>query len=123
VLRIGLAKIAVERAEHGGGWGNGRVLSLQHSRQVDAGEEAGAEGFGVALDAGELAGKEEAAVVPGGEGGAQRGGAVEVCVPVDAAEAEELGIRQARDHGEDPLLLGNAEPGLEADEVPHPACA
>ena len=49
----------------GGGTVDGRPA--EPARQVDAGEEAGAERLGVALDAGELAGEEEPVVVPRGE--------------------------------------------------------
>src|SRR5690606_31284335 len=43
VLRVGFAEVTVEGAEHGGGRGDGGVLALERARQVDAGEEAGAE--------------------------------------------------------------------------------
>ena len=36
---------------------------------------------------------------------------------MDGAEAQELGLAQAGDHPEDPLLLGVRQPRLEADQV------
>ncbi len=42
---------------------------------------------------------------------------------MDGAEAQELRIREAGNHAEDALLLGNAKPRLEPDEIPHPAGA
>ena len=53
----------------------------------------------------------------------QRGGRVEVRVPVNRAEAQELRVLETRDHPEDALLLGDAEARLEPDEVPHAPAA
>jgi hypothetical protein len=44
--------------------------------------------------------------VPQREVRQQRGRRVHVRVAVDAAEAQELGVREARDQAEDALLLG-----------------
>ena len=94
----------------------------EDARHVDAREQPRRRALRVPLDAGELAGKEEAVVVPCGEGRAERRRAVQVRVPVNAPVAQELRLRQAGDRREDALLLRNPEPGLEADEVPHLAC-
>src|SRR4051812_67258 len=71
VARIGVAEVPVQTAEHGGWRWDGRGTPLQTAREVDAGEEPGAERLGVALDAGELPGKEEPIVVPGRERGTE----------------------------------------------------
>ena len=123
MLRIRLAEIAVECAEHRrGGW-HAHIPPRKAPGEIDPREQPGAERLRVSLHPGELAREEEAVVVARREGRAERGRAVEVRVPMDAAEAQELRVAQARNHREDALLLGNAEPRLEADEVPHPARA
>ena len=48
---------------------------------------------------------------------------VHVRVAVDAPESQELRILEAGDHLEHALLLGDPQPRLEADDVPHPSRA
>ncbi len=84
---------------------------------VAAGEEAAGDGLGVAFDAGELAGDEDAGVGAELERfGEQRGG-VDVGVAVDLAVAQEGRVLEAGDEAEDAGLLAELEVVLEADEV------
>ena len=111
VARVGVAEIAIEPAQHGGRRRDGGRTALQPARQVDAREKPGAERLGVALDAGELAGEEEAIVVPGRERGAQARGAVQVGVPVNAAVAEKLRRARARESSGTPAAAPGSGAG------------
>jgi hypothetical protein len=82
-----------------------------------SGEEAGGDGFGVALDSRELAGDEDVGAGAELEGFGEDGGGVDVGVAVDLAVAEELRVLEAGDKAEDAGLLAELEVVLEADEV------
>ena len=69
--------------------------------QPRSGEEAGGDGFGVALDSGELAGNEDVGAGAELEGFGEDRWGVDVCVAVDLAVAEELCILEAGDEAED----------------------
>ncbi len=101
-------------AERGGGGG---LLAVGEGGGVAAGEQAGGDGFGVAFDAGELAGDEDGGVGAELEGFGEQGGGVDVGVAVDLAVAEEGGVFEAGDEAEDAVLFAELEVVLEADEV------
>ncbi len=62
VFGVGVGDVVDQRAESGGA-GNGRgLLAVGDGGGVKPGQQAGGDGFGVAFDAGELAGEEHAAV-------------------------------------------------------------
>ena len=123
MTRIGLAQVAIERAEHRGRRRDHRLLAGEEAREIDAGEKSGRRALGVALDAGELAGEQRRRVVPEREVRRERGGRVEIRVPMDGAEAQELRVLESGDDPEHALLLGIAKARLEADEIPHAAGA
>jgi hypothetical protein len=120
VPRVGLAQVAVEGAQHRRRRRQRRLPAAEHARQVHRREDPRRRALGVPLDPSQLAGDERRRRVAEREVRQERGRRVHVRVAVDAAEAQELRVREPRDHPEDALLLGVAEPGLEADHVPHP---
>ena len=119
MLRIRLAEVAKQSAQHRRGRRHGQRLPGEISVQVDAGQDPGPQRLGIPLDPGELAGEEDRLPFPGSEPRPQARRTVDVGVPVDAAVAEKLRSRQAGYRPEHPLLFGNPEPGLEAHQVPH----
>ena len=90
---------------------------LREGCGVAAGEHAGGDGFGVAFDAGELAGDQDGGVGAELEGFGEERGGVDVGVAVDLAVAEERCVFEAGDEAEDAGLLAELEVVLEADEV------
>jgi hypothetical protein len=105
-----------------GGGSTGSSPARRRDRLTPA-SRPGRRALGVALDAGELTREQHARIVAQGEVRQQRGGGVEVRVPVNGAEAEELRVLEAGDHAKDALLLGIAKPRLKSHEVPHAAGA
>ena len=85
------------------------------------GKQADGGALDVAFDAGDLAGEAQARLGLQPQRGVEQLRAVEECVAVQAAEARELGVLQARDHAEDAHLLAVLQLGLEADHVPQRA--
>src|SRR5881398_4018939 len=55
--------------------------------------------------------------------GREGAGRIDVRVAVDAPEAQELSLLEARNHPKHALLVGNLEARLEAHQVPHLARA
>ena len=80
------------------------------------GQPAG-RGFQVALDAAQLSADPEPRDALDGQGRVQHRGRLHVGVAVDAAEAREHGVLQARDEAEDLLLGAPLQAGLEAHQV------
>jgi hypothetical protein len=114
-LRVG--DVVGEGAVGGGARGGRGLLAVRERRGVAAGEQAGGDGLGVALDAGELAGDQDRWVGAELEGlGEQRGG-VDVGVAVDLAVAQEGRVLEAGDEAQDAGLFAELEVVLEADEV------
>ena len=119
MLGVGRVDVAVQRAEHGRGrWYHGR-FAREDARQVDPGEDPRRGRLGVALDTRELSREQELRIVLGREVRGESARGVDVRIPVDAPEPQELGALEARDHPEHPLLLGDLQARLEAHQVPH----
>ncbi len=93
------------------------VSPLRECGGVAAGEHAGGDGLGVALDAGKLAGDEDVGVGFELQGFGEQRGRVDVGVAVDLAVAEEVRVLEAGDQAQDACLLAELEVVLEADEV------
>ncbi len=117
--RIGFAQVAVQGAQHGGGRRHERILAREQARQVPPGEHAGGRGLRVPLDPRELTREQDLRVVPGREMGCERLRRIDVRVAVDAAVAQELRVREARDETQHALLLGDPHPRLKSHQVPH----
>src|SRR5205823_4051968 len=94
-------------------------LTSEQPRQVDPREDARGGRLGVSLHARELSGEEKSRVIWGREMRREGARRVDVRVAVDAAEPQELGALESRDHPEHALLLRDRETGLKADQVPH----
>ena len=103
------------RAVSRGGVRSGRRQSLAGG--VDPGQQTHGGGFDVALHPGDLTGQKEVRVVQEIEVGRQQTRRVDEGVAVDGAQAHELGVLQARDEAEDPLLLPVLQLGLKAHQV------
>ena len=58
VFGVGVGDVVDQRAEGGGARDRRGLFSACERRGVEAGQHAGGDGFGVAFDAGELAGEE-----------------------------------------------------------------
>src|SRR5262249_34881719 len=71
----------------------------------------------IALDAGDLAGKAQSLHNPEAKPRVEQHRAVKEGVAVKPAQPGELGLLEAGNHAEDPLLLGVLQLGLEADDV------
>ncbi len=84
---------------------------------VDPGQQAHGRGFHVALHPGDLPGQEEVRVGQKIEVGRQQARGVDKGVAVDGPQAHELGVFQARDEAEDPLLLPVLQLGLKPHQV------
>ncbi len=117
LLRTGRVRDVVRERAVGGEawWGSGFRRGRGRRRSVRRGGRG--DGFGVAFDAGELAGDEDAGVLLELQGFGEQRGRVDVGVAVDLAVAQEGGVFEAGDQAEDVGLFAELEVVLEADEV------
>ena len=114
---FGVGDVVDEGAVGAGSGGGSGGLAGGELRGVDAGEQAGGDGLGVALDAGELAGDEEIGAGAKLEGFGEERRCVDIGIAMDLAVAEEGGVLEAGDHAQNAGLLAEFEVVLEADEV------
>ena len=114
---FGMGDVVGEGAVGGEAGGGGGLGAVGESCSVASGEEAGGYRFGIAFDAGELAGDEDGGVSFELEGFGEERGGVDVGVAVDLAVAEESGVFEAGDEAEDAGLFAEFEVVLEANEV------
>ena len=116
VLVLG-GEILDKRTAHGVDGRCGQLFALETGVNVPRRQQAAGRALHIALEAGDLACKEDVGVLLEAEPCAQHPGCVEEGVAVHDAVADELRIPQRRDHGKDALLLAKRQVRLEADNV------
>ena len=83
---------------------------------VYAGEPAGRDRFDIAFDAGDLAGEEQTRICAGREVFVQYLWRIDKCIPVYLAKLQKLGVLQARNQLQNPLLLAVTQMILKSDQ-------
>src|SRR6202035_5527531 len=113
VAALGVGDVVAEAAVGAEAGRGGGLLAAGERGGVPAGEQAAGDGFGVALDARELAGDEDAGMGLELERLGEQRGRVDIGVAVDLAVAQEAGVFEPGDEAKDAGLLAELEVVLE----------
>ena len=110
-------QILDQRAAHGIHRRRGQLPALQPGVDAPGCQQAAGGALHIALKAGDLARKEHIGVRLQEQARVQHTGRIQKGIAVHDTVPHELGIFQARDHAEHPLLLAPLEVGLEAHDI------
>ena len=112
-----MRNVVGQRPERGRARRCARLLPAHQRHRVQTGDESGGGRLHVALDAGHLAGDEQAGAAAGLPRRREHGRRVDVGVAVDRSEPHELGPLQTRNQPQHAPLFGPLELRLKADQA------